>query len=406
VPTAYWNTEQVAVVNCTPPAVGPSATATIPAGDPTAQTGYSSTVSQAAANAAAYVAAVAQANLQLVCTVPTPPPIVEQFSGLLWQLPIISGSAVVTGSSTISGSSPVTLIGDGTTPVTVPVVSSSGFDAGQMVLIGTYLATVVTVNPSNLSVTSTVAGTIPAGSAVVTSVTLGATEVVVPLSSVGGFAASALVGGVPCTIVNNYPASIGVTSTIVANIPVGANVYALVPQGPGSGSVCPLNCISSEVAPAGQLYNVTLLIRGIIEMKNYGNTISGTLTGTCLKSNIYIPMSTLNEGVGGIDQSNPSNEYCLVIADPSGAYSATYFLNVVTGSAAITPRTVDFQITIQLPPGATVTLAAYSIDNAEYPNNNPALTFTPATGEPALSALIGSQPVSGQFLQLDALNTS
>jgi hypothetical protein len=192
----------------------------------------------------------------------------------------------------------------------------------------------------------------------------------------------------------------------------------------GDGSACPPYTITSEVIQGepGAVYTVGLRLRGVIESIDFTNSGTaappeGTQTGYVLKLKNYVSLATLNgNNYGGLDPSSGNNEYILIIDDPNGTYSATYCLNSAAGgSPAILPGVVDYDLSVQIPSGATVTLAAYAkIIPAgwadEFPNSS-ALVVSGSEADPGggtnypLSTLI-SQPVTGQFLQLDVESIS
>lgn len=143
--------------------------------------------------------------------------------------------------------------------------------------------------------------------------------------------------------------------------------------------------VSSSVLKGSlaRLFSVRIRIRGAVETKQYFNGVT----------NGYWT-------VGGTPDDTSLNTYKLTISNPS----QTYYLNTgVTGGYCVP---LDYMETITIAVGATVTLTADSIDNAEYgnldSNGNP---ITIADDDPA-HPIVVSQPYNGQFLQLDALSAT
>jgi hypothetical protein len=314
-PTTYYNTEQTGSATC--PSGSPTETATIAAGL------YSSTVSQLAANQAAQNAAnqAAQALLAGQCSNSTPPVVAAQLSGLLWQLPLVQDYYETTTPVQTVTAQAVTIPAAIGAAFTIPVASTNGFSGGG-----------ITVN------------------------------------------------GYPLTVTNAGFTALTAVSFVAANCNVSLAAGSVVYQLAVGVSSCPQYMAQSLTVggTVGETYSITLRLCGVIELKVYGTSIKGTLTGTVVESEKYISASSLmptDTSPGGIDPSNGSNEYILVVSEPQ----QTYFLNVTTDSADMSPQAVDFNLTIQATPGAVVSLLAFSIDNSEYPNaNSAATTYTMA----------------------------
>jgi hypothetical protein len=128
----------------------------------------------------------------------------------------------------------------------------------------------------------------------------------------------------------------------------------------------------------GLTYDVTLLFRGIVEQKTYAG---GCSDGASWQS-------------GGADNGDTFNVYELQISSPP----QTYFLNV--GASGINHDWVlNYQKTVRIDAGATVTLFANSVDQQEIINVGTD-GVTPLT-VPGVSV---TQPYNGQFIQMDVVS--
>jgi hypothetical protein len=129
-------------------------------------------------------------------------------------------------------------------------------------------------------------------------------------------------------------------------------------------------------------YNVTLRFRGVIEQKTY---VGGTNNGAFFQT-------------GGAPAADGYNVYRLTVSNPA----QTYYLNRGT-SGQLVVYGVDYQVTIPIAGGATVTLFADSVDNQEVWNSstNPPPPATPIS-IPGITS--PAQPFNGQFLQMDVVS--
>lgn len=132
---------------------------------------------------------------------------------------------------------------------------------------------------------------------------------------------------------------------------------------------------------AGVTYDVTLRFRGIVEQKSYTGGC-GDGTTTWLQS--------------GADNGDSYNVYKLAISSPP----QTYFLNA--GTSNITHVFgIDFQQTVRIDAGATVTLTADAKDGQEIINVGADGT-TPVT----VAGTSVAQPYDGQFIQMDVVSVA
>ncbi len=130
----------------------------------------------------------------------------------------------------------------------------------------------------------------------------------------------------------------------------------------------------------GTTYDVTLQFRGVVEQKTY--------TGGCSDGSTWL--------VGGADDGDTFNVYELDVSSPP----QHLFLN--RGASSINHCWVlNFQQTIRIDAGATVTLTAKSVDSMEIINVGTDGT-TPLT-VPGVSV---QQPYNGQFIQMDVLSVA
>lgn len=175
----------------------------------------------------------------------------------------------------------------------------------------------------------------------------------------------------------------------VGTIPPGTGLSGLLWYLPCTGAhfgdYCP--CAPSPViitatmigAP-GQLYEATMLFRGVFEINIYSG---GSRSG-------YFYTGGVSSGVG--------NQYKLEISDPP----QVYWLNAAD---AYPPASIcqvgDYSEPIQIRTGATVTLSADATDATEVYNrdsgDNPLTVPDNVPGYPIRVA----QPFNGQFMQMD-----
>ncbi|MFT3924319.1 MAG: LamG domain-containing protein [Myxococcales bacterium] len=130
----------------------------------------------------------------------------------------------------------------------------------------------------------------------------------------------------------------------------------------------------------GTVYDVRLRFRGVVEAKTY-------LDGCSTADDTW--------QVGGTPASDTGNIYRLDISSPA----QTYYLNRGTsGDPAL--LALDFEETVRVAAGATVTLYAASIDGAELLN----------IGGPNAPVSVGgvslAQPYDGQFIEMDVVSVS
>jgi hypothetical protein len=127
---------------------------------------------------------------------------------------------------------------------------------------------------------------------------------------------------------------------------------------------------------SGTSYQVTLRFRGVVEQKTY---FGGTNTGYW--------------NVGGTPDGGAFNIYQLNTSDPM----ATYYLNSGT-SGIYNCFALDYQETITIKGGATVSLIAQTVDGHQIKNIDP-------SGTPIVIPGISPAPAAfnGQFIQMDVM---
>lgn len=132
-------------------------------------------------------------------------------------------------------------------------------------------------------------------------------------------------------------------------------------------------------AVAGNLYQVRLRVRGVVETRNYsGGEVFGD-SGRCIKN-----------ATGGAPPTY--NIYALEVSDPP----ATYYLNHGPGGENFL-TVLNYIVTIPVDGSATIKLTARVLDAAQIANNNNAVA---PNDDPDLPIVVG-QPFQGQFLQID-----
>jgi hypothetical protein len=152
-----------------------------------------------------------------------------------------------------------------------------------------------------------------------------------------------------------------------------------------SGPACATTSATTQstqlAGTAGVTYDVTLRFRGIVEQKTYTSGC-GDGTTTWLQS--------------GADNGDSFNVYKLTISSPP----QTYFLNA--GASSINHVFgIDFQQTVRIDAGATVTLFADAKDGQEIINVGADGT-TPVT----VAGVSVTQPYNGQFVQMDVVDVA
>ena len=196
------------------------------------------------------------------------------------------------------------------------------------------------------------------------------------------------------------------TAKLNCNAP-GGNLNQLFWQQPHNGGAYtpdPADQTETMTGTPGQLYQVTMRFRGVIELKLYQTSPFGPYVHPMAASgevgiacNYTGPLNAQQE----IWYASGTNEYTLAISDPP----QVIILNnlPLSGFSAIQPQLVDFTIQLQIRAGATVTLRMRSIDGHEW-NNPPYEGMAPwvIPTPPALNPAI-VQPYSGQILELDVL---
>ncbi|HEX8790974.1 MAG TPA: hypothetical protein VF765_08470 [Polyangiaceae bacterium] len=142
---------------------------------------------------------------------------------------------------------------------------------------------------------------------------------------------------------------------------------------------------------AGQTYAVTLHFRGVVEMKAYfGDDAGGPRNaGAVGLAHAQFFVS------GGVDDGDGANLYELAVSDPPGVY----FLNsaVPFGSNV---WWLDYEATVPMKSGATVTLTANAKDSLETANING------IDGGPVFVPGVPPYPSAfdGQFIQMDVVS--
>jgi hypothetical protein len=122
----------------------------------------------------------------------------------------------------------------------------------------------------------------------------------------------------------------------------------------------------------GELYDVTLHVRGVVEPKNF--------TGGDVQHEHF--------QTGGIPVKNDYNFYSLHVSDPE----ATYTFNRNEEKVGHYTFPIDYSVTIPVRGGATVTMGAYDSNDVAIANHQHHVV----AGVPP-----APQPFDGQFFQLD-----
>lgn len=151
---------------------------------------------------------------------------------------------------------------------------------------------------------------------------------------------------------------------------------------------CPCTAPADQVATmagdSGELYDVTLLFRGVVELETYvgGTIIAGT-------------SNHMTSGGAPFAPPDGHNVYSLIVSNPS----ATYYLNGPTTVGGV--FAIRYTATIQIAGGAIVTLRATTGGDATETANPTSVVAPLVTGDPAYAV---TQPFDGQFMQMDAIS--
>lgn len=129
-----------------------------------------------------------------------------------------------------------------------------------------------------------------------------------------------------------------------------------------------------------RVYNVTLRIRGVVELKTYKG---GVNDGAYFQIN-------------GTPANDTYNVYSMTITGNPNTY---YFNKGTSGNHFTTP--LDYQVTIPMMGGSIVTLFANSVDSVEIANNTDGYGGFPIT-IPGIST--PPQPYNGQFIRIDVIS--
>lgn len=145
---------------------------------------------------------------------------------------------------------------------------------------------------------------------------------------------------------------------------------------PGRHAVCsdPADIVTTLAGNPGQLYTVTLRIRGIVEIAPYtawgvgGSDIPSTANPFTMGVDNYVfACSNPTQAVPAVAYPTPGwdgNEYALVISNPP----QVFFLNADSAQPDAYCHSIDCQFAVQIYAGATVTLKARSGDGLEEAN--------------------------------------
>ncbi len=126
-------------------------------------------------------------------------------------------------------------------------------------------------------------------------------------------------------------------------------------------------------------YDVTLRFRGVVEWESYA--------GGKAEDHWYI---------GGHPDNGVFNIYQLAVSAPA----QVFYLNQVSGDGGLAPvRSIDYQKTIRVQGGATVTLSADAQDGRLCSNTDDKSTPLVIAGVPPAPA-----PFDGQFIQMDVIS--
>jgi hypothetical protein len=197
-----------------------------------------------------------------------------------------------------------------------------------------------------------------------------------------GSEAGASAGGAGPGVGGSAGGKAGAGAGAGAGVDVAASLSGLLWQLPCTAPNDSVSCATTPTTTAmttlglanGITYDVQLHFRGVVEQKTY--------TGGCTDGASWQS--------GGTDSGDTYNVYELSVSAPA----QHFFLNV--GSSSITHTfAIDFQKTIRVDAGATVTLYAASKDNIEIRNLDAAASPISIAGTSVV------QPFDGQFIQMD-----
>ena len=141
-------------------------------------------------------------------------------------------------------------------------------------------------------------------------------------------------------------------------------------------------------------YAVTFRFRGVVEQKTYTGASAGCCNEPAVGTNAAFFVT------GGTAAGDNFAVYSLTVSNPN----FTYYLNAGVSGAGVggvpTVFEIDYEVTIPVNGGATVTLSGNSIDSLEVANQTDGLGGVPIS-IPGVSV---SQPYVGQFVQMNVVN--
>jgi hypothetical protein len=164
------------------------------------------------------------------------------------------------------------------------------------------------------------------------------------------------------------------------------NFTWLMPISSGSHATDPDDVVVNLGGNPLKTYAVTLRFRGIVEWKNY--------SGGVQTSHFY------TGGVGADPGTLPSNTirniYSIAVSDPAQVYYLNAYLSGTTDGVFV----IDYNETISMQGGSSITLHATSVDNLGFENLSN-LTVPVSGGDPPIMV---SQPYAGQFVQMNIVS--
>lgn len=160
-----------------------------------------------------------------------------------------------------------------------------------------------------------------------------------------------------------------------------------IPCGPSAGNHVCSGAVLTETSTvlkgaAGVTYDITLRLRGVVELKSYSGGQTSTTT----------PYFVAGASAG----ADGFNIYRLGVADPP----ESYFLNAGT-SGIYNCFPIDYEVTIPMAGGTTVTLSGDPTDGREIENVS-------ADGTPIVIPGVPPAPAAynGQFIQMDVVRVA
>jgi hypothetical protein len=154
-------------------------------------------------------------------------------------------------------------------------------------------------------------------------------------------------------------------------------------------------------------YNVTVKVRGVMELKNYSGHVSGSvISASPVPPNLSTPQfcfqftGALN-AKGQVWGASRLNEFFLVVSNPAAIYCLNTGTSAAKGVSQVADYTFNFQVTTDETGSTTLTLHVKTIGGDSAPNNHH-LTISDNI-PPFQSSIVAAQATLAEWVEVDAI---